>query len=137
MPKARGRFPTEVVFQGGGGRVFRGELSRRKCFGMEFSCSRPTPYNSNYNLLSVSLKKAFPSLLPSLPPRIRSTWILSLERIFLFNDALNIFYLRLYGVRHMVKDHYDSEKGNPLPPHSLLLSVNSKGSFICTIPQTG
>ena len=59
------------------------------------------------------------------------------ERIFLFNDALNTFYLRLYGVRHMVKDHSDSEKGNPLPPHRLLLSINSKGSFICTIPQTG
>ena len=55
----------------------------------------------------------------------------------LFNDALNTFYLRLYGVRHMVKDHYDSEKGNLLPPHRLLLSINSKGSFICTIPQTG
>ena len=55
----------------------------------------------------------------------------------LFNDALNTFYLRLYGVRHMVKDHSDSEKGNPLPPHRLLLLINSKGSFICTIPQTG
>ena len=32
-----------------------------------------------------------------------------------FNDALNTFYLPLYGVRHMVKDHSDSEKGNPLP----------------------
>ena len=30
------------------------------------------------------------------------------ERIVLFNDALNTFYLRLYGVRHMVKDHSDS-----------------------------
>ena len=59
------------------------------------------------------------------------------ERIFLFNDALNTFYLWLYGVRHMVKDHSDSEKGNPLPPHRLLLSINSKGYFICTIPQTG
>ena len=59
------------------------------------------------------------------------------ERNVLFNDALNTFYLRLYGFRHMVKDHSDSEKGNPLPPHSLLLSTNSKGSFICTIPQTG
>ena len=29
----------------------------------------------------------------------------------LFNDALNTFYLRLYVVRHMVKDHSDSEKG--------------------------
>ena len=59
------------------------------------------------------------------------------ERNVLFNDALNTFYLRLYDVRHMVMDHSDSEKGNPLPPHRLLLSINSKGSFICTIPQTG
>ena len=28
-----------------------------------------------------------------------------------FNDALNTFYLRLYGVRHMVEDHSDSERG--------------------------
>ena len=34
------------------------------------------------------------------------------ERNDLFNDVLNTFYLRLYGVRHMVKDHSDSEKGN-------------------------
>ena len=54
-----------------------------------------------------------------------------------FNDALNTFYLRLHGVRHMVKDHSDSEKGNLLPPQRLLLLINSKGSFICTIPQTG
>ena len=26
----------------------------------------------------------------------------------LFNDALSTFYLRLYGVGHMVKDHSDS-----------------------------
>ena len=55
----------------------------------------------------------------------------------LFNNALNTFYLRLYGIRHMVKDHSDSEKGNPLPPHRLLFLINSNGSFICTIPQTG
>ena len=55
----------------------------------------------------------------------------------LFNDALNTFYLRLYGVRHMVKDHSDSEKGNPLPTHRLLFPISSKGYFICTIPQTG
>ena len=58
-------------------------------------------------------------------------------RSVLFNDALNTFYLRLYGVGHMVKDHSDSERGNPLPPHGLLFPINSKGSFICTIPQTG
>ena len=58
-------------------------------------------------------------------------------RSVLFNDALNTFYLRLYGVGHMVKDHSDSERGNPLPPHGLLFPISSKGSFICIIPQTG
>ena len=47
------------------------------------------------------------------------------------------FILRLYGVGHMVKDHSVSERGNPLPPHGLLFPISSKGSFICTIPQTG
>ena len=55
----------------------------------------------------------------------------------LFNDALNTFYLRLYGVRHMVEDHSDSKRGNPLPPHRLLFPISSKWYFICTIPQTG
>ena len=54
----------------------------------------------------------------------------------LFNDVLNIFYLRLYDVGHnMLKDHSGSEKGNPLPPHGLLFPISSKGSFICTIPD--
>ena len=55
----------------------------------------------------------------------------------LFNDALSTFYLRLYGVRHMVKVHSDSEIENPLPPHGLLFRISSKGSFICIIPHTG
>ena len=44
----------------------------------------------------------------------------------LFNDALNTFYLRLYGVGHMVKYHTDSERGNPLPPHGLLFPISSE-----------
>ena len=32
-----------------------------------------------------------------------------MEGNVLFNDALNTFYLRLYGVRYVVKDHSDSE----------------------------
>ena len=59
----------------------------------------------------------------------------SKEGNVLFNDALNTFYLRLYGVRHMVKDHSDSKKGNPLPPHRLLFPINSKRSFICTVDK--
>ena len=33
------------------------------------------------------------------------------EGYVLFNDALNTFYLWLYGIGHMVKDHSDSERG--------------------------
>ena len=55
----------------------------------------------------------------------------------LFNDTLNTFYLRLYGIRHMVKDYSGSEKRNPLPTHGLLFVISSKGSFICIIPKTG
>ena len=59
-------------------------------------------------------------------------------RTFLFKDALDIFYLRLYGIRDLVKDHSDSQRGNLLPPlRGLHFSISSKGSFICTIPQTG
>ena len=58
------------------------------------------------------------------------------RKCFLFNDTFKTFYLRLYGVGHMVKDHSDSEKGNPLQPHRLLFPISSKRCFICTIPQT-
>ena len=53
------------------------------------------------------------------------------EGFVLFNDALNTFYLQLYGVRYMVKDHLDSEKGILLSQlHGLLFQISSKGSFI-------
>ena len=38
------------------------------------------------------------------------------ESNVLFNDALKTFDLRLYGVRHVVNDHSDSERRNPLLP---------------------
>ena len=44
----------------------------------------------------------------------------------LFNDALNTYYLQLYGIIHMVEDHSDSDRGNPMPPHGLLPPVSSK-----------
>ena len=37
----------------------------------------------------------------------------------------------VYG--YTVKDHSDSERGNPVPPHGLLFPINSKGSFISII----
>ena len=45
------------------------------------------------------------------------------------------FILRLYGVRHMIKDHSGCKRGNLLLPHGLLFPISSKGSFICIIPQ--
>ena len=54
-----------------------------------------------------------------------------------FNNALNTFYLQLYGIKHSVKEHSDSKRGNPLLPQGLLFLITSKGSFISTIPQTG
>ena len=62
---------------------------------------------------------------------------LTKEGNVLFHDILNTFYLRLYGIRHMLKYHTDSEIGNLLPPHGLFFLINNKGYFICTIPQTG
>ena len=49
----------------------------------------------------------------------------------------NYFYLTTHST-HFIYGYMasDSEKGNPLPPHRLLLSISSKGSFICTIPHT-
>ena len=48
-------------------------------------------------------------------PQETGTW--RREGNVLFNDAINTVYLRLYCGRHMVKDHSDSERGNPLLPH--------------------
>ena len=52
------------------------------------------------------------------------------QDIFFISLRTQLFYLRLYGVGHMVKDHSDNERGNPLPPHGLLFPISSKGSFI-------
>ena len=38
------------------------------------------------------------------------------KETLLFNDALNTFYLPLYGIGHMVKDHSNSKRRNSLPP---------------------
>ena len=59
------------------------------------------------------------------------------EREMFYLTTHSTHFIYGYMASDMVKDHYDSEKGNPLSPHRLLLLINSKGSFICTIPQTG
>ena len=61
----------------------------------------------------------------------------SLGRKFFFNDAQNSSYLWIYEFGHMVKDHLDNERENPLSSlHGLLFPISSNGYFISTIPQT-
>ena len=59
------------------------------------------------------------------------------EREMFYLTTHSTHFIYGYMASDMVKDHSDSDKGNPLPPHRLLLSINSKGYFICTITQTG
>ena len=92
------------------------------------------------------------SLCRTFPPLFK-TYMLSVDGEMHANNSLRLvgqegrkemFYLTThsthfiygYGVGHMVKDHSDSERRNLLPPHRLIFPINSKGSFICTIPQT-
>ena len=45
----------------------------------------------------------------------------------LFDNTLNTFYLWLYGIGHMEKDHSDSERENMLLPiHGLLFSLAAR-----------
>ena len=56
-----------------------------------------------------------------------------MNEMFYLTTHSTHFILRLYGVGHiMVKDHCESERGNPLQP---LFSISNKGSVICTIPD--
>ena len=55
----------------------------------------------------------------------------------LFNDALNVFYLRLYGVRHMVKYTQIVREETRCCHMGYSFLFNNKGSFMCTIPHTG
>ena len=67
-------------------------------------------------------------------------WGVSVVPLLNFNEGKGMFYLTTHSTHfiygYMVKDHSDSERGNPLPPHGLLFPINSKGSFRCTTLQT-
>ena len=55
------------------------------------------------------------------------------EGHILFNDTLNTFYLRLYGVRYIISDHSERERGNPLSQHGLLFPIRSRGILYASI----
>ena len=55
----------------------------------------------------------------------------TMEGNILLNDALNTFYLWLYGIGYMVRDHSYCARGNLwLPLQGLLFLISSSGSFI-------
>ena len=59
-------------------------------------------------------------------PLIPNLFSILRKEIFYLMTHSTHFYLRLYGVRHMVKDHSDIKRGNLLQPlHGLLFSINS------------
>ena len=42
--------------------------------------------------------------------KVSNDTCMKIGRNGLFNDAINTFYLRLYGIAPMIKDHSDSER---------------------------
>ena len=60
------------------------------------------------------------------PIFLENCYVKNKEGNVLFNDALNTFYLRLYDIGHMVKDHSDSERGNLLPLHGHSLQLAAR-----------
>ena len=88
-------------------------------------------------LLSVSLNKTFPSFVVFQTQHCYVPCaVLYQGKEMFYLTTHPIHFIDGYMASDMVKDHSDSERGNPLPPHGLLFSIDSKGSFICTIPQT-
>ena len=54
------------------------------------------------------------------------------EMFYLKTHSTHFIYGYMVSGKGMIKDHSDSERRNPLPPHRLHFPINSKGSFICT-----
>ena len=52
------------------------------------------------------------------------------EGYVLFNNTLNTFYLQLFGLGHILKDHSDSERRSLLPPLYGLNSLSNSKGFV-------
>ena len=46
-----------------------------------------------------------------------------MQRNILFNDVFSTFYLRLYGVEHVIKDHSDIDKATRFMGYSSRLAA--------------
>ena len=104
-----------------------------------FPCgNKNTHYNTNNIYVEKGIRISSP-LLYCLCNDVLHTFLLMV--ILKLEGRKEMFYLTMHTTHfvycYMASDHSDSERGNPLPPHGLPFPINSKGSFICTIPQTG
>ena len=59
------------------------------------------------------------------------------EMLYLTTHSTHFIYGHMASDIIMVKDHSDSERENPLPPHRLFFPISSKGSFICIMGGVG
>ena len=91
-------------------------------------------HGQNTFFLSISTNLSF-SPLPSLlyTVKFKNKWCKILKNMgwYCFTNIQGrkeMLYLMTHST-HTVKDHSDSERGNPLQPHGLLFSINSKSSF--------
>ena len=112
-------------------------LEKSKTFG------QPSLYNNYIFLLMIPMFLCLVSLFSSecskyLHIRKKKNVLFTEGRKKIFYlTTQSTFYLRLYGVRHMVMDHSDSERENQLPPYRLLFPNSTNGYYIFTIPQIG
>ena len=112
----------------------RGSLTSGCCSGRPASHRGVRPPATQHSLTTCQWFPRPPSTQGSIPasaPKVEKL------KFVLFNDATGthwfLSYHRLLDVIHMVTLTHFLE-GNPLPPHRLLFSISSKGSFICTFP---
>ena len=117
-----GRGDRQAAKYLGKGQNFLGEETRSGKIKVEWykGAEPENPFRGSWPVICVQQQPA---------PCNVSSWCDGLsDRFFIVT-----FYLRLYGIAHMVKDDLDNERGNPLQPHGLLFPICSKGSFICTV----
>ena len=76
-------------------------------------------YDIFQRLLKVLYEDFINLIYDSIMIKLVSHFTVCKEGRVLFNNAVNTFYLRLYGVGYMVKDHPDSKRGNLLPLHGV------------------
>ena len=92
------------------------------------SCPGANKYRSPTSIVNSCHKSPSALPCPGAHTAIKTALGVHWKEMFYITTHSTYFILRFYGVVHMVKDHSDSERGNPLPPHGLLFPI---GCALC------